>query len=55
MVKFEEGSRTSVTGETLYTVTFTPDTVPIGTILFHHGLGEHVGRHRRGARIWERG
>ena len=43
---YEEGSRASVTGNKLFTVTYLPEGPAQAALVFHHGLGEHVGRYK---------
>lgn len=49
MATFTEGERISKTGMKLFTLSVLPPTLPPKAVLmFHHGLGEHVGRYKAG-------
>lgn len=49
MVQFFEGERASARGHKLVSVTYLPDAAagpPKAVLLFHHGIGEHIGRYK---------
>lgn len=42
---YQEGSRASSTGAKLFTVSYQPEGAAQAALIFHHGLGEHIGRY----------
>lgn len=53
MVQFFEGERASARGHKLVSVTYLPDAAagpPKAVLLFHHGIGEHIGRYKSSER-----
>jgi alpha-beta hydrolase superfamily lysophospholipase len=49
MVQFIESERASAKGQKVAGVAFLPDAAagpPVALLVFHHGIGEHVGRYK---------
>lgn len=42
---YQEGSRVSTTGAKLFTASYQPEGAAQAALVFHHGLGEHIGRY----------
>ena len=52
MVEYKEGERKSVKGLSLFTVEYHPSTgQPKAALVFHHGLGEYIGRYKDGEEV----
>lgn len=53
MVQYIESQRTSAKGAKVASVAFLPDAAagpPVALLVFHHGIGEHVGRYKESER-----